>query len=239
MYRHTYLPAAPVAGTHPLPSFSITKLMDQSGTSAETYFGARMNSFQFAIGDPSAPAQCTFDLKARNFDAAANPSPSYTTVRPMMNWQGFATVDGTLASYFEGADFTATNNLANVPNLAGVQYHRDFYPAMREVTGTVKFGYENKDNWDRMRNATEFSLSILCDGTPTTAGSLTTISSVLYEAYPYSIELNMPVCLFTDAGGNLSGAERMVESCPFRCSYDTVLGTELAVYLINTTASYS
>lgn len=239
IYRHSYLLAAPVAGTHPLPSFSVTKLMDQAGDTTETYTGARMGSFQFAIGDPSAPAQATFELMARKFSVIANPSPTYTRVRPMMNWQGFATVDGTLASYFEGCDFTSNNGLETVPALAGEQYHRDFYPGMRETTGTLNFGYENKDNWDRMRNATEFSLSVLCDGTPTTAGSLTTISSVVYQAYPYSIEINMPKCLFTDAGGNISGGARMTESAPFRCSYDSTLASELAIYLVNGTASYA
>lgn len=238
IYEHTYVPAAPIAGTHPLPSFSVTKLMDQSGTSAEAYYGGRMNTFSFSVGDPNAPPTSTFEMMCRNFEAIANPSPSYTAVRPMMNWQGFASIDGTMADYFEGCDFTATNNLEKVPSLAGVQYHRDFYPGIREVSGSVKFGFENKNHWTKMVNATEFALTLNCEGLPTTSG-YTTISTVNYSAMPYAIQLHMPKCLYQEGGGNLSQAERMVETLPFKTAIDSGVGYELQIKLWNTTASYA
>lgn len=238
IYVHTFTPAAPVGGTHPLPSFSVTKCVDHasSSSSSERYVGCRMNDFNLTIGDPNSPVEVSFSLMGQTFELISDPSPSYPNVKPMMNWQSYITIDGTQNVLFEGGDISCTNNLEAVPWLAGNQYHRDFYPGVREISGNLTFGYENHDQFNKVVNGTDFALLMSVEGNPVLS-TATITSPIACTAMNYAMDVHLPKCNYQEGGASISGlGDRLVDSMPFSVSLSVGDGYDMRVRLWNTTS---
>lgn len=238
VYQHIFIPEAVSAATHPLDAFSAGVLKDND--ESETYYGGRMNTFSLSLGDGNAPVEASFEAMFQRVQTGTNISPSPSQTAPMMNWAAWVSIDGgSKSTLVEAVEITGTNNLEAVPHLAGVNYVREFYPGMRAVSGTLTMAFENHDMWDKMKAGTEFSLEIYLQGTTTTADSDVTVSSVNYQAWPYSMRVALWKCYMTGGGANLSGSDRLVASFPFVAVYDSNEGEEMEIRLYNKTASYS
>lgn len=242
LYTHTFVAAAPVGGTHPLKSFTYQKHVDHAAgsTASEIYTGMYVDTIGISVSDPNSPVEATYGMMGQTVTLSTNPTPSYTSIMPMMSWQSFLLIDDTAVSLFESGELTLANNLEAVPQLSGNQYHRDFYPGMRNITGSLDFGFENHTQYTKAINATDFDAKLWCDGTSTiAAGTSAVTDSVSMEAMRYAVEFHMPKCRYQQAGTGIGGPDRMVESLPFNTSYDSTEGYAFQMRVFNTTSSIS
>jgi hypothetical protein len=238
VYAHTYVPAAVAASTNPLLPFSVGVLKDND--ESEQYYGCRMNTFSLSVGDADAPAEMTFELMAQRAKALANFSPSPSVIAPVMNWQAYVLQDDALLAGVEAIEISATNNLEAVPQLAGVNYVREFYPGERTVSGTITVAFENHDQYDKMMAGTSFELQVFLYGQATTAtGAVDDGLGNAISAWPYAIQVDLWQCYYTGGGANLSGRDRLVAQFPFVAVYNTTGGEEMQVTVYNKTASYA
>jgi hypothetical protein len=238
IYQHIYVPAAVSAATHPLGGFSVGVLKDND--ESEQYIGCRMNTFSLSLGDQNAPVEVTFEAMAQTAFSVANLTPSPSIVAPLMNWQAQVLQNDTAMATVEALELTATNNLEPIPQLAGKNYVRDFYPGERTVTGTLTVAFEDHTQWDKMLAGTPFELSVWIGGQATTAlasfddGLGNTIAS-----WPYGMRVDLWNCVYTGGGANLSGRDRLVAQFPFVSTMDSGEGEEMQVTVYNQTASYA
>lgn len=249
IYRHSYTPETPVPGTHPLGSFTLYKCVDQADTvsndAGEKYTGLRVGSLGVNISDPNNPVELTFDLMGQDFSLAANPSsPSITNIKPLMTWQCLLRLDGSEVTLFEGGSITASNNLTSVPWLAGRRTNRDYYPGVRDISGTFNFGAENHTQFIRAKNGTAFGAEIVCDGyeiSPRTTAITATLDSATrtINNMPYRMLIHIPECYYQEAGAPIGGLDRLVEQLPFKCNYNTTYGYDMRIYVVNTTSTVS
>lgn len=240
-YEHVFTRAF-TPGTNPLPSFSATVLKDNDNS--ERYLGARMNKFELAVGDGNAPVTANFELMARDFISVANPSPSVTSLSKFMSWQGLVSIDGTQSEAIEGVTITGNNNCQLIPGLSGQPRMRDVGYGQREVTGTLARGFEDHDLWDKMYAGASFDIRLECSGQPLAlAATGTTYEVPISGGYAYPLEYLAIVdvfnCKVSEAGANIGGPGRMVESINWGAEVDDTEGTELRLRLYNLTSSYS
>jgi len=238
VYAHTYVPAAVAPSKNPLVPFSVGVLKDND--ESEQYFGCRMNTFSLSVGDADAPAEMTFELMAQRCTALANFAPSPSAIAPVMNWQAYVLQDDAQMTGVEAIEVSATNNLEAVPQLAGVNYVREFYPGERTVSGTITIAFENHDQYDKMMAGTPFKLQVFLFGQATTAtGSADDGLGNAIMAWPYAVQVDLWQCYYTGGGANLSGRDRLVAQFPFVAVHNTAEGEEMQVKVYNKTASYA
>lgn len=230
VYQHTFR-----AGTGALPSFSVTKLMDNDR--GQRFSGCRMNSLKLALGDAGNPVSVDLDLMARDWEDIDNPTPSFSLAQPFMNWQAAFYVDGTIVDRLEALELTLANNLQAVPGLSGSPCIRNIAPGIREASGSMTLAFENHDYWRKVRESESFSGYLELVGDAVGDGVIT--EPVLIQPWRYGMRVNLTACKAEEAGGNLSGSERMTEQIPFMVYDDTGVGYEAEFILYNTTASYT
>jgi len=230
VYQHTFR-----AGTGVLPSFSVTKLMDNDR--GQRFSGCRMNSLKLSLGDAGNPVSVDLDLMARDWEDIDNPTPSFDLAQPFMNWQAAFYVDGTIVDRLEALELTLANNLQAVPGLSGSPCIRNLAPGIREASGSMTLAFENHDYWQKVRESESFSgyLELVGDA----AGDGVITEPVFIQPWRYGMRVNLTACKAEEAGGNLSGSERMTEQIPFMVYDDTGAGYEAEFILYNTTASYT
>jgi hypothetical protein len=230
VYQHTFR-----AGTGALPSFSVTKLMDNDR--GQRFSGCRMNSLKLALGDAGNPVSVDLDLLARDWEDIDNPTPSFELAQPFMNWQAAFYVDGTIVDRLEALELTLANNLQAVPGLSGSPCIRNIASGIREASGSMTLAFENHDYWQKVRESQSFSgyLELVGDA----AGDGVITDPVFIQPWRYGMRVNLTACKAEEAGGNLSGSERMTEQIPFMVYDDTGVGYEAEFILYNTTASYT
>jgi hypothetical protein len=233
LYQHTFTPAAlPEAE---LPSFSVSKLMDND--MGERFVGCRMNSLKLAVGDAGNPVVLDWDLMARDWETITNPEPTFNCVQPFMNWQARFVVDGTVLDRVEALELTVSNGLQALPGLTGAPRIRNICAGIREVSGSMTLAFENHDYWQKVRDSEEFTGVVEMFGDPASAVSVSDPVSI--RSWRYGARIDLARCKPSEAGGNLSGSERMTEQVPFVAYNDPALGYEARFILYNTTASYT
>ena len=205
VYQHTFR-----AGTGALPSFSVTKLMDNDR--GQRFSGCRMNSLKLALGDAGNPVSVDLDLLARDWEDIDNPTPSFELAQPFMNWQAAFYVDGTIVDRLEALELTLANNLQAVPGLSGSPCIRNIASGIREASGSMTLAFENHDYWKKVRESESFSgyLELVGDA----AGDGVITDPVFIQPWRYGMRVNLTACKAEEAGGNLSGSERMTEQIP-------------------------
>ena len=230
VYQHTFR-----AGTGVLPSFSVTKLMDNDR--GQRFSGCRMNSLKISLGDAGNPVSVDLDLMARDWETVENPEPTFSLAQPFMNWQATFYVDGTIVDRLEALELTVANNLQAVPGLSGSPCIRNLAPGIREASGSMTLAFENHDYWQKVRESQSFSgyLELVGDA----AGDGVITDPVFIQPWRYGMRVNLTACKAEEAGGNLSGSERMTEQIPFMVYDDTGAGYEAEFILYHTTASYT
>jgi hypothetical protein len=238
-YEHAYVMAF-TPGTNPLPSFTATVLKDND--LSQRYTGCRMNTMELTVSsDGNAPVLAKFGLMARDYTTVTNISPSVTSLQKFMSWQALASIEGTQSELIEAVTIQGSNNLTAIPGLSGNPRIREVGYGARSVSGTLTRGYENNDFFTRMLNGTAFDIRLEGSGQP---WSLTVSSISLgggVTAYPmeYFAIIDCFNAKCGEAGANVSGPGRMVESIPWSCEVDDTEGTEMRVRLYNLTSSYS
>lgn len=237
VYEHKFLKAF-ASGENPLPAFSTTVIKDNDY--AERFLLCRMDKFELSVGDGNQPVTAKFSLLARDFERIANPTPSITNLRKMMSWQTMVAVSGTWEPTAEKLTLTVENGCQLLPGLSGQPRMRDVGYGMRKVSGELGRGFEDHTYWDIMRAGSRFSLRSYLSGQPIVeTGCDVTIGAVVATPFRYSMTVDAYNCSLSEAGADVSGPGRMVESVKFGCEVDESAGTDMAIRLYNQVSSYS
>ena len=235
VFQHSFVPASPSATTEILPSFTVSKLMDNDR--GERFVGCRMNTLKLAVGGADSPVTLDWELMAKDWEDIENPSPTFNLAQPFMNWQARFTVDGAMVDRLEGLELTVSNGLQTVPGLSGSPTIRNIHPGIREVSGSMTLAFENHDYWMKVRDSRDFQGVIEMFGDPVSPDNIDDPEFI--QPWRYGAQISLAHCKPSEAGSNLSGAERMTEKIPFVVYNDPGLGYEVEFVLYNTTPGYS
>lgn len=238
--RHSFLPASPIAGTDPHPSFSITKVLDLAGSGSHRIVGCKCDTVKLSFADKGGPSQASWGILAsRLIDPIANPSPTFSVVKPFMNWKALLYIGGTLLGEATSIEINGSNGMEKLFGLDGNPFPRAIRAKMRSITGTLSVAFENQNQVNRLLSGTEFSIVLLARGQGVAPWAY--ITSGTDKIYPWwrMLTVHLSSCIYEEAGGLLSGSDQMIESLPFRVRKSAVDNFDVAFYLDNTIAAYA
>lgn len=226
------------AGANPLPAFSALVVKDNDFT--QRFLLCRMNQFELSLGNPNSPVTAKFGIMARDYELIANPSPSVTNLRKMMAWSATVGIDGAVNETIEQMQLTLNNNCEVIPGFSGRPRNRDVGYGQRVVSGSLGRAFETHELFTKMANAERFSIDawMLGQAVVETVSDFT-VSGVTYRPIPYMMRVEVPKCSLSEAGANISGPGRMVESLNWGAEKDDTSGVDLRITVYNLTASYA
>lgn len=227
------------SGQNPLPPFSTIVVKDNDYS--QRFLLCRMTGMEISLADGNSPITAKFSLICRDYETIANPSPSVTNLRKFMSWSGTVSIDGTAEETIESLTLKLANNSDRVPGLRGIPTYRDVGYGARQVSLDLSRSFENHDLWAKMKAATRFSVDCWAvgQGVVETASTIPIGSGNYAYPLPYMMRIYCPSCLIGEAGGNIGGPGRMVESLPIQAEVDNTLGYELRIELYNLTSTYN
>lgn len=163
-------------------------------------------------------------------------SPSFSTVRPFIFYEGAVSVQGSQIANVEAFRVTIDNEVADDAFVLGSR----FLPALRiqgiTITGSMDLAFENWDMYRYFYNGTSTGSS---PGTSTLNSielDLTFTGQSLGGAGDYAnykLQLNLPQCYLDTTAANFDRRDRIVQSVDFTATYDDVDGYTLQATVVN------
>lgn len=239
LYQHTFIPPD-VNDSSDIPSFTITKLLDNSHS--QQIDGCKISQMSLNVAeDGNSPVEFTFDVLGRRALKVANLVPTFTPTCAMLSWQSRVSIDNIVSNVAKAMSLTVNQNLSSQRALNGSQFVRDHSPGMLEVTGQLTFGFENWEQWDRLKAGEKFALLNRVEGAASTDRAAVRLdANTLATPFPFAAEFHMPSCLYDGgAGGQLSGGDIMNEQPGYRAGFSASAGYSIRIRLWNRTPSYA
>ena len=237
LYQHTFIPPD-VNESSDIPSFTITKLLDTSHS--QQIDGCKISQMSVNVAeDGNSPVEFTFDVLGRRALKVANLLPSFTPTCAMLSWQSRVSIDGLISNVAKAMSLTVNQNLASQRALNGSPFVRDHSPGMLEVSGQLTLGFENWEQWDRLKAGSKFDLVNRVEGAASTDKAAVRLdANTLATPFPFGAEFHMPSCLYDGgAGGQLSGGDIMNEQPGYQASFSATAGYSIRIRLWNRTPS--
>ena len=239
LHRHRFIAAPPTSGEDAVPSF--TTLINKNNGLAEQYSGCRMNEFSLSAGGGNDPIEASFTALGRNVVTVAETTPSVGFMEPILGWKAAGFVNNaTSCELMESFQLQCTNNAAAVPGFCATPYNRDVASGIRGVSGSFNRTYEDHEFFDRVQIGEEFALKFNCYGQPivSTGAYIDLGGGVIAQPFPFFMEIELFRCRSNQAGGNVGGPDRIVETVNFQAFKDATQGTEMRITLYNTISQY-
>jgi len=163
-------------------------------------------------------------------------TPSFSTVRPFIFYEGSLTLDGGTVANVEAFRLTIDNDIADDAYTLGSRY----LPGIRlqgiTISGDMDVAFTN---WDLYKRFYDGSVSG-SEPSDTTHGSIALVLTFIGEATGcsggdafYRLELDLPKCYFDTTEANFDRRDRIIQSLDFTATYDDTQTYTLQVTLIN------
>ena len=237
-FIHEYVPPV-LSSSSDLPSFTIMKLMDLA--QSMLFAGAKIGQCTMTVAeDGNSPVEFSFEVMAKQSLKVANGSPSHTPICSMLSWQSRVEIDGVPTTVAKAMTLTLNNNINSKRSLNGNPFPTDIYEGGIQTSGNLTLGFENFEQWDRLKAGQHFALSNRVEGSASTERAAFRIdANTVAKPFPFSCEWHLPKCLYDgSAGGNLNGSELMNESLGYKASVSISAGYSVRCRLLNRTPSY-
>lgn len=241
IYQHVMVGSPPVTGDRLTP---FTCFANHNNDLTQQFIACRMDGMKLSVSGLDDKLMADFSCKGASASTVANFSPSMVPLEPMVGWHCIIQMNGLADQTLESFEIDCSNGVQMVPGMRGEPFNRDTISGARQINGQMTRQFGDNDLWVQMLAGQDFSLKFTSYGqsiaSPINHGITATMANSGIDAFPFQfyIQIELPRCKLSKAGGNTSGPDRIIETVGFEAFKDPTTGTDMKITMTNTTPQY-
>lgn len=242
LYEHVMVGSPPVSGDRLTP---FTCIVNHNNDYAQQFITCRMDSMKLAVSGLDDKLMADFSCKGAAAAKVANFTPTFVPLEPMLGWHCIIQMNGVPDQTLESFEIDCSNGVQVVPGMRGVAFNRDTISGARSITGQMTRQFQDVSLWLQMLAGLDFSLKFTsygqCVANPVQHGLSNTMANSGIDALPFQmyLQIELPRCKISKAGGNISSPDRIIETVAFEAFKDQDTGTDMKITMHNTVAEYA
>lgn len=214
-YTYTFDPQDNTSDNR-LPSFTVSRFPDNDNS--ERFAGCRMDTLHVSFRNGSGPVQFQFGFKGLTATKVSNLTPSVNRDVVQMAHNTTVKLNGVQSQLVAGFDLHGQNHLVRLPKFDGSGNARDFFPGVRDATGTMTALFEDHSLWDTVVSQAPVEIEITV-GTPPATNAM---------------KITVPAAILQSADTTLQDTV-LLNNCPFIAVEGNSMDFEVVLYGISST----